>query len=152
SFNFEKAHYFVTIMGISEEDIKFSNGWLNGFKQRNNLKVHKIHKEANDALLELLPNMRAKLRTLIAKYRPEDVFNTDETGREPNEYSSSNSKTDDTDISYSETDNMNIGDSSYKYSISYDVIIIDGISLFSYSYDISSSHNRSISPSNDNCN
>ncbi|CAG8759418.1 14600_t:CDS:1, partial [Dentiscutata heterogama] len=76
----EKARYFVTVMGISEEDMKFSNGWLNGFKQRNNLKVYKIHGKANDAPLELLPNMRAELRTLIAKYRPEDVFNTDETG------------------------------------------------------------------------
>ncbi|CAG8795403.1 36106_t:CDS:1, partial [Racocetra persica] len=76
----EKAHYFATIMGISEENMKFSNGWLNGFKQKNNLKVHKIHGEANDTPLELLPNMRAELKTLIAKYRPEDIFNTDETG------------------------------------------------------------------------
>ncbi|CAG8814799.1 9031_t:CDS:2, partial [Racocetra persica] len=35
----EKARYFAMIMGISEEDMKFSNSWLNGFKQRNNLKV-----------------------------------------------------------------------------------------------------------------
>src|SRR5437868_13277413 len=75
----EKAHYYAMVMNISVEDIKFSNRWLSGFKQRNNLKVHKIHREANTAPIELLPNMRNKLRTLIARYRPENIFNTDET-------------------------------------------------------------------------
>ena len=53
----EKAHYYVMVMNISVEDMKFSNRWLSGFKQRNNLKVHKIHGEANTAPIELLPNM-----------------------------------------------------------------------------------------------
>ncbi|CAG8671318.1 1148_t:CDS:2, partial [Dentiscutata heterogama] len=48
---------------------------------------------ANDVPLELLPNMQVKLRTLIAKYRPKDVFNADETGLffriEPNQILSS---------------------------------------------------------------
>ncbi|CAG8711377.1 16718_t:CDS:1, partial [Cetraspora pellucida] len=54
------------VINISVEDMKFSNGWLSRFKQKNNLKVHKIYKEANTALIELLPNMQNELRTLIA--------------------------------------------------------------------------------------
>ena len=53
----EKARYYAMVMNISVEDIKFSNRWLSGFKQRNNLKVHKIHREANTAPIELLLNM-----------------------------------------------------------------------------------------------
>ncbi|CAG8769030.1 4518_t:CDS:1, partial [Dentiscutata heterogama] len=56
----------VMVMNISVEDMKFSNGWLSGFKQRNNLKVHKIYGEANTAPIELLLDMQNKLRTLIA--------------------------------------------------------------------------------------
>ncbi|CAG8559340.1 11337_t:CDS:1, partial [Dentiscutata heterogama] len=65
---YKKARYYVMVMNISVEDMKFSNRWLSGFKQRNNLKVYKIHGEANTAPIELLLNMRNELRTLIARY------------------------------------------------------------------------------------
>ncbi|CAG8751229.1 11982_t:CDS:1, partial [Dentiscutata heterogama] len=61
----EKAHYYVIVINISVEDMKFSNEWLSGFKQRNNLKMHKIHGKANTAPIELLPDMQNELRTLI---------------------------------------------------------------------------------------
>ncbi|CAG8751987.1 2687_t:CDS:1, partial [Dentiscutata heterogama] len=77
---YKKACYYAMVINISVEDMKFSNRWLSGFKQRNNLKVHKIHEEANTASIELLPDMRNELRTLIARYRPENVFNANETG------------------------------------------------------------------------
>ncbi|CAG8563420.1 11107_t:CDS:1, partial [Cetraspora pellucida] len=34
----EKAYYFAITIGIFKEDMKFSNSWLNEFKQRYNLK------------------------------------------------------------------------------------------------------------------
>ncbi|CAG8661419.1 17700_t:CDS:1, partial [Cetraspora pellucida] len=54
---YEKACYYAMVMNISVKDMKFSNGWLSGFKQRNNLKMHKIYEKANTALIELLLNM-----------------------------------------------------------------------------------------------
>ncbi|CAG8684908.1 10226_t:CDS:1, partial [Dentiscutata heterogama] len=53
----EKVCYYAIVINIFVEDMKFSNKQLSGFKQRNNLKVHKIHKEANTAPIELLLNM-----------------------------------------------------------------------------------------------
>ncbi|CAG8733224.1 4029_t:CDS:1, partial [Dentiscutata heterogama] len=64
---YKKACYYTIVMNISVEDMKFSNGWLSGFKQKNNLKVHKIHEEANTTPIELLPDMQNELRTLNCK-------------------------------------------------------------------------------------
>ncbi|CAG8835548.1 35784_t:CDS:2, partial [Gigaspora margarita] len=65
SLLYEKACNFATAINISEEDMKFSNGWLDGFKQRYKLKVHRIHSEANNTPLELLPNIIESNQTLL---------------------------------------------------------------------------------------
>ncbi|CAJ0633001.1 13472_t:CDS:2 [Entrophospora sp. SA101] len=69
----EKAKVFGERLGIDENDLVFSNGWLHGFKQRNNLKAVRIHGEANSAPLENLPLLRNKLKI-------DSVLTTNATG------------------------------------------------------------------------
>jgi hypothetical protein len=76
----EKAKEFAQDLNITSNMIGFSNGWLGGFKSRNNLSKQRIHGEANSAPLSTLPELRAELQELISKYDPSDVFNCDETG------------------------------------------------------------------------
>src|SRR3954462_14961206 len=76
----EKAKEFSKDLNITEDMIGFSNGWLGGFKNRNNLSKQRIHREANSAPLSTLPELQAELQELISKYNPSDVFNCDETG------------------------------------------------------------------------
>jgi Tc5 transposase DNA-binding domain/Fission yeast centromere protein N-terminal domain len=76
----EKARSFAKILGISETDIKFSNGWLDRFKAHNNLRKHYIHGEAKSAPIESLPHERKYLKHKLRKYSPDDIFNADETG------------------------------------------------------------------------
>ncbi|CAB5323547.1 unnamed protein product [Rhizophagus irregularis] len=76
----EKAKEFAQDLNIAENAIGFSNGWLGGFKSRNNLSKQRIHGESNSAPLSTLPELRAELQELISKYDPNDVFNFDEMG------------------------------------------------------------------------
>ena len=76
----EKAKDFAKDLNIAENTLVFSNGWLGGFKTRNFLSKQKIHGEANDAPLAILPEKRAELQELISNFDLNDVFNCDETG------------------------------------------------------------------------
>ncbi|CAJ0840660.1 8793_t:CDS:2 [Entrophospora sp. SA101] len=76
----EKVKVLGERLGIDENDLVFSNGWLCRFKQRNNLKAVRIHGEANSAPLENLPLLRNKLQEITSRYDLENIFNADETG------------------------------------------------------------------------
>src|SRR5829696_7044381 len=65
---------------LKEDKFKGSNGWVDGFKKRHNLKQYNIHGEAMSAPLENLSTMREDLRQTLKDYNPEDIFNCDETG------------------------------------------------------------------------
>ncbi|CAB4479731.1 unnamed protein product [Rhizophagus irregularis] len=69
----EKAKEFAQDLNIAENAIGFSNGWLGGFKSRNNLSKQRIHGKSNSAPLSTLPELRAELQELISKYDPNDV-------------------------------------------------------------------------------
>jgi hypothetical protein len=47
---------------------------------RNGLRKVNLSKEANSASLETFPKERLRLRTLLAKYSKENIYNADETG------------------------------------------------------------------------
>jgi hypothetical protein len=64
----------------NEDKFKASNGWINNFKKRHNLKQYNIHGEANSAPIQDLDEMREKLRQTLRDYDPNDIFNCDETG------------------------------------------------------------------------
>ena len=85
----QKALELAKMLDIGEDKIQFSNGWIWRFKRRNGLRKIKYSGEANSAPIKSLPEERARLRTILAKYDKENIYNADETGlffrMEPNQ-------------------------------------------------------------------
>ena len=71
-------------VAIAEElsvDLKFSNGWLQGFKARHDLKYRKAHGEKKSADYKAAEEWRdTKWPELKLQYKLEDIYNADETG------------------------------------------------------------------------
>jgi hypothetical protein len=74
----EKAKFFAQQFEVN--NFTASNGWINGFKERHNLKQYVKWGEAKSAPLETLEEEREILREIIKDYDLNDVFNCDETG------------------------------------------------------------------------
>lgn len=85
----QKGMELAKMLNIEEDQLKFTNGWVWRFKQRNGLQKVNFSGEANSAPLATLPEERVRLRALLAKYDKEDIYNADETGlffrMEPNQ-------------------------------------------------------------------
>lgn len=76
----EKARDFCRLLNVPHEDeLKFSNGWLNRFKAR--LGLHEIifHGEAASAPIEALADERYRLHDILPLFLPCNTFNIDET-------------------------------------------------------------------------
>lgn len=76
----EKAIFFAHNLGVPENTLTFSNGWITRFKKRNGLRRRKLHGESSSAPLETLPQERKKLQQILRRYSLDDVYNADETG------------------------------------------------------------------------
>lgn len=76
----EKAKFFATRLGISNEDFRCSDGWFDRFKKRNNIKFKKVCGESASVSTELCSEWKAKLKTIIQEYEAKNIFNADETG------------------------------------------------------------------------
>ncbi|CAB4487244.1 uncharacterized protein OCT59_001360 [Rhizophagus irregularis] len=76
----EKAMFFAHGLGLSENTLTFSNGWLMRFKKKNGLRRRKLHGESASAPLETLSQERERLRRILRRYNPNDIYNADETG------------------------------------------------------------------------
>ncbi|GES83583.1 tigger transposable element-derived protein 6-like [Rhizophagus clarus] len=76
----EKAFYFANEFNIPREHILFSNGWIEKFKRRNNIRCYRLYGEANGASLETLFEERRKLQTILQDYTLDNIFNADEIG------------------------------------------------------------------------
>lgn len=76
----QKARKLTTMMNISTEDFKASNGWLANFKTRNGLKQHQIHGESGDAQMTGIEEHMQILQAKISSHNHDDVYNMDETG------------------------------------------------------------------------
>ncbi|CAB5387168.1 unnamed protein product [Rhizophagus irregularis] len=76
----EKAKLLASGLGIPENVLQFSSGWLQGFKKRNGICQQKLQGEAasadQTAITEALPLLREK----CANYPLERIYNMDETG------------------------------------------------------------------------
>ena len=59
---------------------KASNGWLQSFKKRHNLKQLTVSGEAADVAEETVENWHERLKFILAGYKAEDIWNEDETG------------------------------------------------------------------------
>ncbi|CAG8824382.1 29921_t:CDS:2 [Gigaspora margarita] len=56
-----------------------SDGWLSRFKKQHHIKEYKCLGEGASAPLEDLLRFRSELQEIIKKYKPEDIYNADET-------------------------------------------------------------------------
>ena len=85
----QKSLELAKMLNINEDQLKFTNGWVWRFKQRNGLKKVHFSGEANSAPIETLPEECVRLHSLLAKYDKENIYNVDETGlffrMEPNQ-------------------------------------------------------------------
>ena len=75
----EKAEKFAAAFGLN--DFKCSNGWIDRFKQRHDLKFKSLNGEMGEVNLETTSNwIKDVLPKLIDGYQPRDIYNADETG------------------------------------------------------------------------
>ena len=59
---------------------KASNGWLESFKKRHNIKQMTVSGECGNVSEESVAGWNERAKVLLSGYRKEDVWNTDETG------------------------------------------------------------------------
>lgn len=77
----ETWNEFARLENIKSKDwLTLTNGWLDGFKARHNLRQIKRHGEAASASPELVKAERERVCKITAMYTPGDIYNMDETG------------------------------------------------------------------------
>ena len=74
----EKTKKFGGELGVV--GFSYSNGWLDRFKKRHGILLHKVHGESNEVNLADVEKSREELRCIISEYELSDVHNMDETG------------------------------------------------------------------------
>lgn len=75
----EKAKRASEELGDSE--FTASNGWLDRFKKRFNIKSNVISGEAGGVREETVTSWQERLPNILSGYSPENIFNMDETGQ-----------------------------------------------------------------------
>ncbi len=75
----EKAKLLANGLEIPEEALKFSSGWLHGFKKRNGIRQEKLQGEAASVNQDIIAEALPLLHNKCASYPPERIYNMDET-------------------------------------------------------------------------
>jgi Tc5 transposase DNA-binding domain len=73
-----KAQQFAHVLA-PDTNFKFSNGWYELFAKQHGFKGITLHRESGDAQMEGIEERVAEIKTKIASYPPDDVYNMDET-------------------------------------------------------------------------
>ncbi|CAG8541697.1 1311_t:CDS:2, partial [Racocetra persica] len=76
----EKAKLLADGLRIPQGVLKFSNGWLEKFKDRNRIRQHHLEGEAESADITAINNTIPLLRNKTSNYPLERIYNMDETG------------------------------------------------------------------------
>lgn len=76
----EKAQVFASLLGVSKDEITFSNGWLRQFKERHNLRQIRMHGESGSVDEQVVEEAITDLKQLTNDYGWKDIYNMDETG------------------------------------------------------------------------
>ena len=64
----------------ADHNFKASNGWLEKWKKRHNVKSYAICGESGNVDIDKAEEWKAFLASLCDGYTPADIFNMDETG------------------------------------------------------------------------
>ena len=75
----EEGRSIRAAQGISENDLRLSNGWLHKLKTPHGIQKHVLHGEVDLVDRAQLAVNRMELKELIGQYSPRDVFNFDES-------------------------------------------------------------------------
>jgi hypothetical protein len=78
----KKARELAGKLGLTEEEFGASNGWLEGFKKRHNIKSYSLHGESGSASGSGVLVAKGAVPAIIEELdlTPKDVYNADETG------------------------------------------------------------------------
>lgn len=75
----EKADSFARALGVPESEFCGSSGWLDRFKSRHSIKFSQKN-EVSNFMESKSDKWKCKLQSILKEYRPENIFNADETG------------------------------------------------------------------------
>ena len=75
----EKAKETAEKLGLAES-FKASNGWLDRWKKRHNVRKKTISGESGDVSGETVESWKERIPDIVEGYSCEDVWNIDETG------------------------------------------------------------------------
>ncbi len=76
----EKAKQLADGLEIPKEALKFSSGWLHGFKKWNSIHQEKLQGEAASVNQDIIAEALPLLRNKCTSYPPKRIYNMDETG------------------------------------------------------------------------
>jgi len=74
-----KAKQIASELGVEGGDFLTLEGWLQKWKQRNNVRSYKINRESGNVDLECAEQWKSSLKTFLIGYDLKNVFNMDET-------------------------------------------------------------------------
>jgi hypothetical protein len=75
-----KAKQITNELGVEGGDFSTPKGWLQKWKQRNNVRLYKINREFGNVDLEHAKQWKSSFKTFMIGYDLKNMFNMDETG------------------------------------------------------------------------
>ena len=79
----EKRRRFEQLFNVSEEEQLKGDGWLPSFCKAYKIKEHRRHGEAGSVSLDDANEEQLRIQRVLAKYKPKDRWNIDETSLNP---------------------------------------------------------------------
>jgi hypothetical protein len=75
----QKAAQFLERLHPNVPKFEFSSGWLAKFKQRHQIRSHRLFGESGVADTEIIEESVPRIRTILDQYAFADIYNMDET-------------------------------------------------------------------------
>jgi len=75
-----KGKQIASQLGYTDESFSASNGWLESWKKRHNIKQVVVSGESGDVRGETISSWKEQLPEIVVGYETKDVWSLDETG------------------------------------------------------------------------